>query len=467
MTRSQTKRKANFALTQWSLEPLEPRLMLAGDAGAEVAAAAASSSTVGDAMEGTETTAGPRSDQTAEAFAEIAFIDSAVEETEQLTQWMRSGVEIVLLDQGSSAIDQMTSVLKSRANVKTVHVVSHAESGALQLSGQRIDAETLQQHSAKLDQWRHAFADNADILLYGCNAASQVAGQNLITTLARLTSADVAASDDATGHATLGGDWDLEFQTGNIESALLASVDRLQHVEMVLPVTVRAAGTTGEEQMQLQINGEVVQTWNNIGGNADTRQFQTFTYNGDVDLTTDEVRIAFTNDLYQPEQGIDRNLVVDSITANGLTIESENANTFGTGTWKEEDGITAGYRRSEWIHSDGYFHTPPHRTPVRFPSLPQEPRTPKRSNFGSPANVLRRGMTLVVTPAQATSFSWIFKPTPRSTSHKFKFGSQTICMKTTVPSTATCESTASNWMERHTKPRPRMFTPPAPGNHPD
>ncbi|WP_083435096.1 DUF4347 domain-containing protein [Rhodopirellula islandica] len=365
MTRFQSKRKPTFAQTQWSVEPLEPRLMLAGDAGAEVAAAAASNSTdPGEATTDRDSTdTGSRSEQAADSFTEIAFIDSAVEETEQLTQWMRSGVEIVLLDQASPAIDQMTSVLASRTSVRTIHVVSHAEAGVLQLSGQRIDAETLQQHSAQLDQWRHALTDNADILLYGCDAASKTEGQNLITTLARLTSADVAASNDATGHAALGGDWDLEVRTGDIESALLASVDRLQHVEMVLPISVRAAGTTGDEQMQLQINGDVVQTWNNIGGNADTRQFQTFTYNGAVDLAIDEVRVAFTNDLYQPEQGIDRNLVVDSITANGVTIESENANTFGTGTWQEEDGVAPGFRRSEWIHSNGYFqYTAPSTT---------------------------------------------------------------------------------------------------------
>ncbi|EMI24260.1 DUF4347 domain-containing protein [Rhodopirellula europaea] len=350
MTRFESKRKPSFAHPQWSVEPLEPRLMLAGDAGAEVAAAAGTSS----ANSSSSDTIADSSASTA-SVTEIAFVDGDVEQSEQLTGLMRSGVEIVLLDGTKPAIDQMTAVLSGRTNVRAVHIVSHGEAGALQLAGQRVDAKVFQQHSDQLARWKHSLHRDADIMLYGCNAGSDVTGHNLITTLAHLTSADVAASDDATGHASRGGDWDLESHVGDIETSLLASVEQLQHIEMVLPISIRAAGTTGSEQMQLQVNGEVVQTWNNIGGDVATRQFQTFTYNGAADATADDVRVVFTNDLYQPSQGIDRNLVVDSITVNGVTVESENANTFGTGTWREEDGVAPGFRRSEWIHSNGYF----------------------------------------------------------------------------------------------------------------
>lgn len=324
--------------------------MLAGDAGAEVAAAAGTSS----ADSSSSDTMADSSASTA-SVTEIAFIDGDVEQSEQLTGLMRSGVEIVLLDGTKPAIDQMTAVLSGRSNVRAVHIVSHGEAGALQLAGQRVDAKVFQKHSDQLARWKHSLHSDADIMLYGCNAGSDVTGHNLITTLAHLTSADVAASDDATGHASRGGDWVLESHVGDIETSLLASVEQLQHIEMVLPISIRAAGTTGSEQMQLQVNGEVVQTWNNIGGDVDARQFQTFTYNGAANATADDVRVVFTNDLYQPSQGIDRNLVVDSITVNGVTVESENANTFGTGTWREEDGVAPGFRRSEWIHSNGYF----------------------------------------------------------------------------------------------------------------
>jgi VCBS repeat-containing protein len=50
------------------------------------------------------------------------------------------------------------------------------------------------------------------------------AGQALVTELARLTGADIAASANATGSAEQGGDWVLERQTGRIEAASLSGV---------------------------------------------------------------------------------------------------------------------------------------------------------------------------------------------------------------------------------------------------
>ena len=53
-----------------------------------------------------------------------------------------------------------------------------------------------------------------DILLYGCNVAESATGLRFINRLAHFTGADVAASDDTTGNAALGGDWQLEAATG-------------------------------------------------------------------------------------------------------------------------------------------------------------------------------------------------------------------------------------------------------------
>ena len=61
-------------------------------------------------------------------------------------------------------------------------------------------------------------AEDADLMLYGCSVASAASGQAFVNDLALLTGLDVAASVDATGHNALGGDWDLEYATGQIES---------------------------------------------------------------------------------------------------------------------------------------------------------------------------------------------------------------------------------------------------------
>ena len=57
------------------------------------------------------------------------------------------------------------------------------------------------------------------------------------------------------------------------------SVELLEDRQMLSTVQITAAGSENTESMQLEIAGEIVQTWNNIGGDAFGGQFQTFTFN--------------------------------------------------------------------------------------------------------------------------------------------------------------------------------------------
>jgi len=60
--------------------------------------------------------------------------------------------------------------------------------------------------------------------------------------LASLTGADVAASDDITGHQTLGGDWDFEYTVGLVESDVAFSQTVQQNWEHSLVVTAESGG---------------------------------------------------------------------------------------------------------------------------------------------------------------------------------------------------------------------------------
>jgi glucose/arabinose dehydrogenase len=119
-------------------------------------------------------------------------------------------------------------------------------------------------------------------------------------------------------------------------------------------LTIFAAGATNQETMELQIDGAVVQTWNNIGGNAETPAYQAYSYVSNTTLTPDRIRIAFTNDLYNPPE-VDRNLRVDRIEINGVKYETEAPTVYSTGTWLPADAIQPGFRQSEFLHTNGYF----------------------------------------------------------------------------------------------------------------
>ena len=123
-------------------------------------------------------------------------------------------------------------------------------------------------------------------------------------------------------------------------------------------IQVIAAGVTNQEIINLQIDGQVVRTWTNLGGNAYAGQYVTLAHTVNGSVTPDRVRVGFTNDFYDPANSIDRNVRVDAILIDGVRLETELPTVWSTGTWKPEDGVVAGFRQSEYLHSNGYFQYP-------------------------------------------------------------------------------------------------------------
>lgn len=332
-----SSRRHGLAKSVWSIAGLEPRLMLAGDVGTATAEVVEVANAADARVSSTE----------------IAFVDSAVEASEDLIGLIRSGVEVVLVDGASDGIQQISHVLSQRVGVEAIHIISHGQAGELQLANRSVTAETLIEQASRLQSWKAALTVNADILIYGCDAASGSEGSQLLRTWAKLTGADVAGSTNKTGTST-GADWQLESTVGIIDSSLVASIADLQSVDVTLPVTIRAAGVTNEEQMRLLVDGAVVATFDNVGGDAYGGVLETYTYNVDG-LSADQIRIEFTNDLYDPANGIDRNLRVDNITIDGVVFETEDPSVFSTGTWRPEDGVVPGFRENEFLNRTGYF----------------------------------------------------------------------------------------------------------------
>ncbi|MCA9198083.1 MAG: DUF4347 domain-containing protein [Planctomycetales bacterium] len=332
---------ASVRSSQWSIRNLEKREMLAADvANVDLASC---ESVDGLAVEGS--VSGP---------TQLVFVDSTVEGASDLIQGLSSDCELVLLDGSRSGIEQLSHALTNRTNVASIHIVSHGKAGQLQLGNQLIDADVLRQHADQIRRWNDSLRADADILLYGCDAAQGSNGTDLLQTLAQLTGADVAGSTDKTGSEMRGGDWELESRVGLVETPLAFHAQALADYQHTLPITIFAAGARGEESMELQIDGNTVATWDNVGGDPGTRTFLSFTYEADG-IDADQIRVAFTNDLYQPDQGIDRNLVVDRIEVDGTAYESEAIEVFSTGTWLPADGVTPGFRESEFLHANGYF----------------------------------------------------------------------------------------------------------------
>ncbi|SMP71721.1 Ca-dependent carbohydrate-binding module xylan-binding [Neorhodopirellula lusitana] len=335
---------------------LEPRVMLAGD----VAQAMDVSAEAGEirAEDSTSLDAPSDADQATgharSPLADIVFIDPNVPDVETLMAGIPRSCKAVLLAADQDGLAQVSRVLATHCDIRAVHIISHGSDGLIQLGNESVDTAMLSRNASTLSQWKAALSDDADILLYGCDVSASVAGEQFVAAIASLTGADVAASNNRTGSTDRGGDWVLETATGAIESSLVVRRDTQERYEAVLPITIQAAGQTGQENMELRVDGNTVASWSNIGGNFANREFQSFSYDGPVDSHVQKIQVVFTNDQYVAGE-LDRNLYIDRISIGNTTIQTEDAAVFSTGTWREGIGVQPGNVQSEALHVNGYF----------------------------------------------------------------------------------------------------------------
>ena len=154
----------------------------------------------------------------------LVFIDAGVDDVNALLV-QRLGdatqdVSVVMLEAHRDGIAQISEVLASYRDLDAVHVISHGTGGEVHLGSSVLDGDSLPRYADAVSGWSHSLADEADLLFYGCNLAADDDGRLLVDTLAALTGADVAASDDPTGSSAAGGNWTLEYHTGQVENVI-------------------------------------------------------------------------------------------------------------------------------------------------------------------------------------------------------------------------------------------------------
>jgi hypothetical protein len=159
---------------------------------------------------------------------EFVFLDENLIDSQQLVadlerHYGNRNIEVVALESDRDGIEQVTQVLSEQSNLAAVHFITHGADGQINLGNTWLNSTTLQQNTDAVSAWGNALSETGDILFYGCNIAAGSDGKNLLSAVSDFTGADVAASDDPTGSATLGGDWDLEQQTGPIETPVVIS----------------------------------------------------------------------------------------------------------------------------------------------------------------------------------------------------------------------------------------------------
>ena len=216
----------------------------------------------------------------------LLIIDARVADHQSLLAGLPANVTVRVIHGEESGIAAVSEELAKGDDFAAIHIISHGSSGSLGLGSDQISAGNLAAQGQALQAWASHLTAEADILLYGCDIAGGEAGQVFITELAHLTGADIAASTDATGAATKGGDWVLESRTGAIESSLAISQATLAAYGELLAATSitdsnAATPRATAEDSPLAITGLSV-----AGGASDTITLTIATTGGAAKLGT-------------------------------------------------------------------------------------------------------------------------------------------------------------------------------------
>ena len=159
----------------------------------------------------------------------VVFIDPRVSDHERLLAGLRIDARAVMLEPERDGLAQVAEAVHGMRGLQAIHLISHGAPGSLQLGATELTEANLPERVGELAIIREALAEDGDLLLYGCEVGRGAVGERFVAALSLVTGADLAASDDLTGHAELDGDWELEVRRGDVDADVpIDSVARRQ-----------------------------------------------------------------------------------------------------------------------------------------------------------------------------------------------------------------------------------------------
>ncbi|POZ62854.1 DUF4347 domain-containing protein, partial [Chromobacterium alticapitis] len=152
---------------------------------------------------------------------QVVFVESDVANLQSLVSQLPSNYQVVILDSSKDGLAQIAQWAQSHHGYGALHIVSHGQENDLQLGATELTTANVASYQAELATIGQALRPGGDILLYGCDVAEGSAGAALVDSIARESGRVTAGSTNATGAASLGGDWTLEYATGKLHVAAL------------------------------------------------------------------------------------------------------------------------------------------------------------------------------------------------------------------------------------------------------
>ena len=151
---------------------------------------------------------------------ELVVVDSSLRDIETIEQQLRPNQDILILQQGNGLTELNEYLDENGGEYSAIHFVTHGDDGNIIINDKIIDQQSF--NASEWSELKDHLTDSGDILFYGCNIAGTAEGEALIDQIAAACDADVAASTDTTG---VSGNWDLEYTSGDVETASLTVDD--------------------------------------------------------------------------------------------------------------------------------------------------------------------------------------------------------------------------------------------------
>ncbi|MEL7337050.1 MAG: DUF4347 domain-containing protein, partial [Planctomycetota bacterium] len=207
---------------------------------------------------------------------EVLIIDQSVENYQQLMDDVllkRGNVDVLLLDADDpDGIGQLRRLLAPYQDLNALHIVSHGTEDGIMLGQTHLTVDSLSAHAGDIAAWGQSLATGGDIMIYGCDLAGSADGRELLQSLRTLTGADIAASDDDTGLAARGGDWDMEYILGQTETSIVFSDTVRENWDGLLAPGPSVQLSAGNRSPQIGSDVQFTATFDNTApaGSGDT-----------------------------------------------------------------------------------------------------------------------------------------------------------------------------------------------------
>ncbi|UDQ97277.1 DUF4347 domain-containing protein [Lentisphaerota bacterium WC36G] len=230
---------------------------------------------------------------------ELYVINGILPDKETIIDGLPADAEYVIMT-GENGLESLLSSLEGRGEYDAIHLITNGGKGYFRMGYDAVDGDYVAQNQDSFAELGDSITEDGDILVYGCELTAVDEGVSLVNYLADVTGADIAASDDITGH---GGDWELEYSVGVVETDVLSFNDYNYHLAGIV-VNVF-------DDYKIDANDERISLREAIYYAEDGDLIEFVAYTAFLDLETTPSAKYLTFELTEGELVIDKSITID------------------------------------------------------------------------------------------------------------------------------------------------------------